>query len=346
MLKLNGYWYIAAPAGELKRQPIQRVVEGVPLVLFRDAAGRPHALVDRCAHRGMALSAGRVRGDCIECPYHGWQYDGSGALRAVPALCQGEALPQPRTMISYPVAQSDRHLWVWMGQELPERPPFRFPRCGEAGWATFFMYTRFEASVEACLENFLDVPHTLFVHPGLFRGEAQKPTRARIRRFCDSVEAEFLNEQPLEGIGPRLLFPRNTRMRHTDRFILPAITRVDYTFEAATAQEPNHGFIITSQCTQREQDMVDVTTAITWRLPLPAWLIRPLLAWYCRRVIRQDVAVLKVLNEQARRFGVTYLSTSADLLGTHIRGLRHQAAEGRVAANGEAEVSTETVLRI
>src|SRR5262249_20754076 len=103
MLKLKGYWYIAAPSAELGRQPIRRIVEDGPLVLFRDLAGKAHGLIDRCAHRGMALSHGRVVRDCIECPYHGWQYDGVGKLCSVPALCEGEALPQPKTMINFPV---------------------------------------------------------------------------------------------------------------------------------------------------------------------------------------------------------------------------------------------------
>src|SRR5207302_11516558 len=171
MLRLSGYWYIAAPSCELDRKPIRRVVEGETLVLFRDSRGRPAALLDRCAHRGMALSQGRVAGDCLECPYHGWQYDAAGAVRAVPALCESEPPPQPRTMRAFPVVERDEHLWIWIGHESPSAEPFHFPHCGEANWETFFMHTRFEAPVEACLENFLDVPHTFFVHPGLFRSK-------------------------------------------------------------------------------------------------------------------------------------------------------------------------------
>jgi phenylpropionate dioxygenase-like ring-hydroxylating dioxygenase large terminal subunit len=338
MLRLNGYWYIAAAAADLGRRPLRRAVEGETLVLFRDAAGRSHALLDRCAHRGMALSHGRVVGDCVECPYHGWQYDGTGALRAVPALCAGETLPQPKGMRAFAAAESDGQVWVWVGQGQPSGPPFHFPRCGEAGWSTFFMHTRFAAPVEACLENFLDVPHTLFVHPGLFRGREQRPTRAQMRRDADSVEAVFLDERRLEGFGPRLLFPRGTTLRHIDRFVLPSITTVEYAFGG------RHAFLITSQCTQRVEYVVDVTTALTWRLPVPRWLARPFLRFYCRRVIQQDVAILKVQGEQMRRFGPAYTSTAADLLGRHIRGLRRQAAEGGQPAQDGAEVGTETVL--
>jgi phenylpropionate dioxygenase-like ring-hydroxylating dioxygenase large terminal subunit len=340
MQKLNGYWYVAAPASELGSKPIRRSVEGETLVLFRDSAGKAKALVDRCAHRGMALSHGKVVGDCIECPYHGWQYNGAGDVCAVPALCVSEPLPQPHTMRAFPVVTSDQHLWVWIGQEPPSSGPFHFPHCGEPGWETFFMHTRFEAPVEACLENFLDVPHTLFVHPGLFRSKDASSTVACVRRRHDSVEAEFLNEQPMKGIGPRILFPQNTVMHHTDRFILPSITRVDYIFG------DRHAFVITSQCTQREEYVVDVTTAITWRLPFPRLLARPFLRFYCRRVIRQDVELLRIQGEQLRRFGRAQLSTSADLLGRHILALRQRALKGPDALRDTPDLCQETLLKI
>jgi phenylpropionate dioxygenase-like ring-hydroxylating dioxygenase large terminal subunit len=233
--------------------------------------------------------------------------------------------------------ERDEHLWVWTGEEVPEEPPFHFPYYGEQGWTSFFMHTRFGAPVEECVENFLDVPHTIFAHPGLFRGSTTRPVRARVTRHRDSVAAEFLDEPELKGFGPRLVFPRGTVMTHTDRFILPSITRVDYAFGDA------YRFVITSQCTQREEFVVDVTTAITWRLPLPGVLLLPFLRPYCRHVIQQDVDVLAVQGDQLKRFGRAHMSTAADLLGRHIWALRRWA---RDREQGGAELTEEVTLRI
>jgi hypothetical protein len=63
-------------------------------------------------------------------------------------------------------------------------------------------------------------------------------------------------------------------------------------------------------------------------------------------VIRQDVKILKVQGEQIRKHGVTLLSTPADVLGTHIRGLRRQAAEGLAPTVDGGEVTSEVLLRI
>lgn len=67
-LELKKYWYIAAETRALKRRPIARTVLGEPIVLFRAAASSPAALSDSCAHRGMALSRGRVTDGLLECP--------------------------------------------------------------------------------------------------------------------------------------------------------------------------------------------------------------------------------------------------------------------------------------
>ncbi len=328
MLQLRNYWYIALRSSELKASPQRRFVEGEPLVFFRDESGAPRALVDRCLHRGAKLSEGKVQKGCVVCPYHGWAFDGEGSLCDVPSLGVDQCLPKAKAK-SYPVEEKEGHIWVWLGRDEPSFEAPHFPMVSEGakaeGWSSFFMYTQFEAaSVEACLENFLDVPHTLHVHPGLFRSKGLKETKVQIRGRSDGVEVEYIDENPLSGIGPKLLLPRGARMTHVDRFILPSMTRVDYTFGE------NHSFIITSQCTHREENIIDVTTAISWKLPAPRWVVAPFLRWYCRHVILQDVEILKNHCEQEMRFGRTFMNTTADLLGPLIHKLRREAAEGVV----------------
>ncbi len=334
---IKGYWYIAASGSELKNKPIKRKVEGESIVLWRDRTGKPQTLRDRCAHRGMALSAGKVVNGCIQCPYHGYTYDGEGTLKDIPSLCSGESLPKLKSMKSLAVCEQQEQLWVWIGEGEPTREPFHFPHYGEQGWTTFFMQTRFHAPVDMCLENFLDVPHTIFVHPGLFRNEDQDTVQTRVTRSGESVVVTFLDEKPMEGIGPRLVFPRGVKQKHTDRFILPSISRVDYEYGS------DHKFLIVSQCTQREEFVVDVTTAIIWKLPLPALITRPFLKWYCRKVIQQDVDILEIQGAQMKEFGRSFTHTKVDLLGRHINALRRNAAKGSAELE---EISQSVSIRI
>ncbi|HXH84737.1 MAG TPA: aromatic ring-hydroxylating dioxygenase subunit alpha [Candidatus Tectomicrobia bacterium] len=341
------HWYIAAASVELGRRPLACVVLGEPLVLFRDADGRPAALLDRCAHRNMALSAGRVAGGCIECPYHGWRYDRAGRCTGIPAADGAGAAPAVPRVRAYQATESDGYVWVFAGEGPAPRAPFRFPHLREPGWTSFRMRTRFTASAVACLENFLDCPHTVFVHRGLFRARDARPLRARVRRYADRVEADFVDEAPARSVVSALFFPRAGRLTHTDRFMLPAISRVDYRFG------PDRHFIITSQCTPVSDEETDVHTVVTFRTGRVGPLVRLLLEPICRRIIRQDVLILARQTAQLRGFGgPRFTVVETDLFVRHINALWRRAAspapdappaEASVAA--AAEVETEVGIR-
>src|SRR5262245_31784146 len=85
--RLPDQWFVACQSDELSGAPISRSILGVPLVLFREQGGRAAALLDRCPHRNVPLSLGRVAEGQLECAYHGWRFDGTGACRAIPGLC-------------------------------------------------------------------------------------------------------------------------------------------------------------------------------------------------------------------------------------------------------------------
>ena len=319
---LREQWYIAARSRELGRAPLARTVAGEPLALFRDEDGRPAALLDRCLHRNMALSAGRVVGGCLQCPYHGWRYDGRGRCREVPSLGEGRPVPAFRPLPAYPTGESQGYVWVFMG-EAPVAGPFRFPHLGEPGWTSFRMTTAFPASAFACLENFLDVPHTVFVHRGWFRTRSLRQLSTRVRRFAARVEAEFRDEPVARSLVGALFFPPDRPLQHRDRFLMPAISRVDYRFGS------DRHFIITSQCTPVSDRETLVYTVITFRFGRIGPLVRLVFEPLARRIIRQDVEILARQSQQLDRFGgPRFASVETDLFARHIRALWSPA--GRV----------------
>ena len=80
-------WYVVAASRDVESKPKPFLLNGLPLVTFRDSTGQSVALLDRCAHRNAPLSAGRVINGNIRCHYHGWEFDGGGTCKAVPGLC-------------------------------------------------------------------------------------------------------------------------------------------------------------------------------------------------------------------------------------------------------------------
>lgn len=87
------------------------VCDGVEIVVWRDDAGAVHAWEDRCPHRGMKLSFGFVRGDRIACLYHGWEFDGGGGCRYIPAHPDLE-VPASIRVTRYRAAEALGMIWA------------------------------------------------------------------------------------------------------------------------------------------------------------------------------------------------------------------------------------------
>src|SRR2546429_7840530 len=90
---LRNHWYVACPSSQLAASMPKAVQVGdLDLVLFRDALGAANALLDRCCHRGVKLSLGRITGGHIAVGYHGLPYDGAGELVHLSSLTAGGEL--------------------------------------------------------------------------------------------------------------------------------------------------------------------------------------------------------------------------------------------------------------
>ena len=129
---LRNYWYVAAWNDEVTREPLARTVLNEDIVLFRKLDGSAVALENRCAHRRLPLSAGRLVGDTIRCGYHGLEYDCVGNCIKIP----GQPRPESIAVKCYPVVERDRFVMVWMGHsgEADAKRIISFPRLSDPKW--------------------------------------------------------------------------------------------------------------------------------------------------------------------------------------------------------------------
>jgi phenylpropionate dioxygenase-like ring-hydroxylating dioxygenase large terminal subunit len=162
------FWYPICTIEELNEaNPRRAELLGVRLVAFRDESGAAHVLADTCVHRGGSLSKGKVIGDNVQCPYHGWEYDGTGKCTKIPSMEKSN--PPGRAKVdSYPVQEKYGIVFAFLG-DLPEaeRPPLHLvEEFGREGWQfsgplTFELGAYYERSIE----NGMDPVHNEFVHP-------------------------------------------------------------------------------------------------------------------------------------------------------------------------------------
>ena len=163
------FWYPIAKSDEVTNEaPVRTQVLSTDLVAFRDEAGNAHVISDTCIHRGGALGAGKIKGDCIECPYHGWQFDGDGRCTTIPSLGDDEKPPARAKVDAYPVQEKYGILFAFLG-DLPEaeRPElFDIPEYGVEPWrANELVVFEVDYYYERSVENGLDPAHNEFVHP-------------------------------------------------------------------------------------------------------------------------------------------------------------------------------------
>ncbi|MEW6271566.1 MAG: aromatic ring-hydroxylating dioxygenase subunit alpha [Thermodesulfobacteriota bacterium] len=347
--RLARWWYVACRAKQLGARPLARTVLGVPMVLFRAAGGRPAALLDRCPHRNVPLSLGRVVGDGrLECAYHGWQFDGGGRCRLVPGLCD-DASGDPgsetegRRTSSFAARERDGFVWVYASaDEEPRDEPPPLPHAADAGYTTVVRELEMECTLHAALENALDVPHTAFLHRGLFRGGGERhEIKAVVRASRRGVEAEYVGEPRPPGLAGRLLSPSGGIVEHWDRFLLPSIAQVEYRLGTE-----NH-LLVTSLCTPVGDFTTRMLAVVSFRLRVPGSFVRPLLTPVAMRIFRQDASILRLQSSTIRRFGgEQFMSTEIDVLGPHIWRLLKQAEADALPAGDETTTLREVRLAV
>lgn len=160
------FWYAAAPSTDLTDKPLKRRMLGQDFVLYRDTKGVAHCLANTCTHRGGSLGDGKVKGDCIQCPYHGWQFDGDGQCRRIPSLGVNAKIPGRTRIDAYPTVERFGLIFAFLG-DLPEseRPPLmEIPEWGREGWRSTMQSFEWDIDYKRSIENGVDPAHNEFVH--------------------------------------------------------------------------------------------------------------------------------------------------------------------------------------
>ncbi|MBL8297623.1 MAG: aromatic ring-hydroxylating dioxygenase subunit alpha [Rhodanobacteraceae bacterium] len=320
-MSFRHYWYIVAESRELGRdQVLARQVLDQRLACFRDAQGHAVVLRDRCLHRNAPLSGGSVRNGQLACPYHGWTYDGQGRVIAIPAL--GPELTQRHCLPPYTSLEQDGFVYVQLAQEAPAHiRPFTMPHFGEPGWMTLRLQNRFRADLADCVENFIDIPHTAFVHSRIFRSSAGEKISARVRRCDGQVHIVYSNERNNLGSYRWFLNPRGLAVSHTDSFHAPNVTSVEYRIGSKV-------FLITSQAVPVAESETLVYTDLTYRFGLFNRIAAPFVRRYGQRIIDQDLDILAAQAETIRRDGREFRDTPADHIHRLVDSLREAIARG------------------
>ena len=286
------------------------------LVLFRGDDGQAVAMEDRCLHRNAKLSEGFVKEGNIVCPYHGWAYNKNGELTDIPS--EGYCQKHRRKQKTFPLIEQQDYIYVWLGDRLPneDEKPFNIPFYDEKGYNKIKLVNHFENTVTNCVENFVDIPHTVYVHPGIFRVRRNQKFTAEISRKAGSVEVRYANETDNLGFFSKFLNPDAKEIVHFDRFHMPNVSCVEYYISE------NRHFIITSQSIPVGDRQTLVYTDLTYNYGIWNKVTAPLIRQQAQTIIAQDQVILKNQDENIRRFGEEFQNSPADYIHVMIESIR------------------------
>jgi phenylpropionate dioxygenase-like ring-hydroxylating dioxygenase large terminal subunit len=298
-------WHPVAHAHECGARPLARSLLGTPLVVFRGHAG-PAVLIDRCPHRNMPLSTGRVERGRIVCPYHGWQFDSEGACVAVPGSdCVPEVGARP-----LPVRVAAGLVWTCLADAPPEfsslPATLEDPDLDRFWWPL----AASQARVLDAIENLLDPAHPHFLHSWLVRRpSARQRVDVRFTSDANGGEARYEEAEARLAWLPRLFEGRRTTV--VGRYLAPCSAQL--AFESTRGPTLTLTVVFSPEAPDRTRPFANFATS---RGTLPAWAKRWLLMAFHRPVLRQDRVALATQATNIARFGAAaYQHGPLDLFG-------------------------------
>jgi 4beta-methylsterol monooxygenase len=193
------YWYPVEYDRAIKRGDVREVVFwGRSYALFRGNDGALSVVENRCAHRQLRLSAGKVDGCNLVCAYHGWRYDGAGRVVGVPHELFGHGMPKVK--VSHRAVRVRYGLvWVYFGEpadsttrSIPDIPEIE----GENAWPCVPVDFVWNAHHSMIIDNVSD-----FTHAHLHR-KYEPFTDAKLTDCHTEGDKVFVSYEAKIGNGP------------------------------------------------------------------------------------------------------------------------------------------------
>ncbi len=317
-------WHPVATARQLGGKPLARELMGRPIVVFRGRDG-PAVFVDRCPHRNMPLSRGRVRGGEIECAYHGWRFSGEGRCTLVP----GAERPASHAAEALPVVERAGLVWTTLAADPAPFPALPHP-VGVDGFDSFLWPVRTSrAALIDAVENLLDPAHPHFLHPGIVRSATtRRPVEVTVRTSAGGAEAIYVENARTNALMPRLL--EGLRTTSIGRFFPPSIGQL--AFEGPKGLRLAITVFFTPEAAYRVRPFAHFATP---KGTAPAFVKEALLRAFHMPVLAQDRAALRAQTDTIERFGgPRYGLGPLDFLRPAIQAL----ADGRALEDSERAV--------
>ena len=183
---MRNCWYVAAWDHELTDTVVARTILDEPVALFRAADGTAHALEDRCCHRSLPLSQGKLLERSLRCGYHGLEFAFDGRCVNVPGQ---STVPPGARVRAYPIVERWRWVWIWMGAPNLADPDLvpDYHWNDDPEWTSYGDRFYVEGDYRLMVDNLLDLSHIQFLHVNTLGAAGDQNADITVRRGQDKV---------------------------------------------------------------------------------------------------------------------------------------------------------------
>jgi phenylpropionate dioxygenase-like ring-hydroxylating dioxygenase large terminal subunit len=297
------HWHPVLMSRELKPgKSVGITLAGKEIALFRPGPGKVAAIDDKCVHRRMRLSLGKVVNERLECVYHGWTFDDKG---------QGESPGTPKLYacaLSYDVREW--HDVIWVKNRGPDKPMPELDRAGQHYMGVLTHH--FPAPIELVMDAFSEIEHTGFVH-GTFGVDPKRNHECQVTYEPEDDNVTVRNRGPSKLPGSwlirRLMFYKPWMWFYSDytfRYDPPRVV-IDHWW--ADPNDPKREAMMKYRVHQffvpingQESNLVTFVYGIA-RYPLPLGggigITRPLVMSETHKEIEADVWLCKNLVDKS-----------------------------------------------
>jgi len=163
-------WFAVANADEIAPGTVKILrYFDTEFVLWRGADGALRAIDPYCRHLGAHLGhGGTVAGNDLQCPFHHWQYDGTGAVTCIPyTKIMPKKVQQPSFTRAWHVAEANGLIYAWYHPQgiAPLWQPETADEIVRECWVPFERYDReIAVHIQEITENGVDYPHFKYIH--------------------------------------------------------------------------------------------------------------------------------------------------------------------------------------
>lgn len=317
---LKKQWLPISAVKEISHRPQRFLLLDSPLLIFRFNK-QIFALQDRCPHRGVPLSLGKLHNGILQCAYHGWCFNTAGECIKIPGLTKKINFSN-KNLPTYPTQIHLGMVFVCLEKSEETLPLYTTPFLLSKKYRSYLLTFKLNGNILNIIENVLDATHTNFIHGGLLRSYYKRQLVTAALEVNETT-AKVTYENEIKQAGWVSTIFENKRKFSIGRFHLPIIAELEYHgYDDLTAAFTF--FLSPINSFNKEQKVFFlVTFRKTWINYIKNFFLKVLIAL----AIKQDKAILKEQEANCAYFpNTSFKSTELDILRPHIKSILDRKA--------------------